>query len=75
MENFKMLSDVWTLVYKEVNGMPIAFSYSSEKDAKAAKLMVEDNDGCELIDEEGNAVGRIELEWCYLINGKLIDKS
>lgn len=71
----KKISTVWTLVYKEEDSKPLAFSYKSEKDALLAKLMVEDSDGGEILDDNGNVEGYIVLEWCYLINGKLIESS
>lgn len=66
---------MWTLVYKEVDNNPLAFTYKSLKDAQSAKQMVEDSDGGELFDENGNYDGCIELEWCHLISGKLIEPT
>lgn len=71
----KKIKNVWTLVYKESDSNPLAFTYTSKEDAIAAKHMVEDSDGDELIDSQGNVDGCIEIEWCYLIYGKLIDSD
>lgn len=71
----KKISNVWTLIYKEENCNPLAFIYYSEKDAKASKLMVEDSDGDEILDNDGNVEDYVRLEWCYLINGKLIEPN
>lgn len=68
----KSISDVWTLIYKEVNKEPVSFSYTLESDATSAKTMVEDANGGELFNEKGEVDGMFELEWCYLVNGKLI---
>lgn len=69
----KKIQEVWTVVYKEKNMEPIAFTYTSEDDANQAKQMIEDSNGGEMVDESGNYSGTVELEWCYLINGKLIE--
>ncbi|MGG3986953.1 hypothetical protein [Bacillus smithii] len=69
----KKVSDVWTFVYKEKGSSPKAFSYKSHKDALEVKTMFEENNGTELFDEHGDVVGYFELEWCYLIEGKLIE--
>lgn len=69
----KEISKVWTVVYKDATDDPKSFTYTSEKDANEAKIMIEGSDGEDLINEKGEADGQIELEWCYLIEGKLID--
>lgn len=68
----KSISSVWTLVYKESEGTPLAFTYTNEKDANIAKSLVEECDGDITIDDQGFPNGRIQIEWCYLIRGKLI---
>jgi hypothetical protein len=67
------ISSVWTLVYKEEDSKPLAFSYTSEKDALIAKSMVEESNGGEYLGDDGEVEGWITIEWCYLINGKLIE--
>lgn len=69
----KKVSDVWTFVYKEKGSNPKAFSYKSHKDALKVKSLFEENNGTELVDEHGNVIGYFELEWCHLIEGKLIE--
>ncbi len=69
----KKISNVWTVVFKENGCEPLAYTYTSEKDAIQAKTMIENGNGQELINEKEQIVGRISLEWCYLINGKLIE--
>jgi hypothetical protein len=71
----KQISSIWTLVYKEKGGEPLAFSYKSEKDANLAKLMVEESEGQEIINDSGEIEGYLSYEWIYLINGKLIESS
>ena len=69
----KKIKDCWTVIYKEKEGEAKAFTYTSFDDAKQAKQMVEDADGGELIDGKGNYAGIFELEWCYLVEGKIIE--
>ncbi|MCY9290794.1 hypothetical protein MOF05_20810 [Bacillus haynesii] len=69
----KKISNVWTVVFKENGCEPLAYSYTSGKDAIQSKTMIENSNGQELINEKDQIVGRISLEWCYLINGKLIE--
>lgn len=71
----KKVSDVWTFVYKEKGNNPKAFSYKSHKDVLEVKTMFEENNGTELFDEHGNMIGYFELEWRYLIEGKLIEPT
>ncbi|KON87377.1 hypothetical protein AF332_11440 [Sporosarcina globispora] len=66
----RQIENIWTLVYKEKNEDPHAHSYTSESDALEAKEFILDADGGETFD--GSIV---EIEWCYLIQGKLIIKS
>ena len=69
----KSISTVWTLVYKESDDTPLAFTYKNEKDARIAKSLVEDSDGDPTLDDQGFPNGRITIDWCYLIDGKLIE--
>lgn len=71
----KEISKVWIVVYKEKAEAPKAYTYTSEKDADEAKMMIKGSDGGDLINEKGEVDGQIELEWCYLIEGKLIDNN
>lgn len=71
----KSITNSWTLIYKEKGTEPLVFTYTSEKDAVSAKLMVDDSNGGELIDGKGNVAGDVELEWCTLYEGKLIQSN
>lgn len=66
------ISNVWTVVYKEKNEHPVTYSYISEKDATQAMTMVTEADGGETVDEHGRFSGVFELDWCYLLEGKLL---
>ena len=66
------LSKVWTVVYKEKDEHPVTYSYMSEAEAKQAMTMVTEADGGETVDAHGNFSGIFELDWCYLLEGKLL---
>lgn len=70
----KEIKNIWTLVYKDKDqDTPLTFSYTSEPEAKKAKRLIEESNGEKLVDEHDNVVGHNEVEWCYLLSGKLID--
>ena len=75
MMYLKNIYDGWTVVYKEKDGEVKAFTYTLFEDAEQAKQMIDDSNGGELIDEKGNYAGILELEWCHLINGKIIESK
>lgn len=68
----KKISRIWTLAYKEKDSEPLAFSYDSEKEALLAKSLVDESNGSETINDQGQIDGYIEIEWCYLIHGHII---
>lgn len=69
----KKIKDVWSVVYKETGHEPRAFSYTLKEDALQTMQMVMESNGEAAYDEEENFVETIELEWCYLIDSKLIE--
>ena len=73
MGDLKKISDCWTVVYEEKDKEAKAYSYTLLEDAKQVKQMIEDNNGGELLDGKGNFAGTLDIEWCYLIEGKLIE--
>ena len=45
----KKLDDVWTVVYKDHDEEPMAFSYYSKTDAEIAKQTIEKSNGTHLV--------------------------
>ncbi|MFI8649497.1 hypothetical protein ACIGJL_05925 [Bacillus velezensis] len=68
----KKLDDMWTVVYKDHDEEPMAFSYYSKTDAEIAKQTIEKSNGTHLVNEKEEVVGYIHLDWVYLIQGRLI---
>ncbi|MCY8466996.1 hypothetical protein [Bacillus atrophaeus] len=67
----KKSTDVWTVVYKHHGEEPMAYTYYSKVEAENAKLTIEKSNGTQLVNEKEEVVGRINLEWVYLIPGRL----
>ncbi|KXZ22439.1 hypothetical protein P4T89_12455 [Bacillus nakamurai] len=67
----KKSDDVWTVVYKDHDEEPRAYSYYSKIDAETAKLTIEKSNGTQLVNEKEEVVGHIHLDWVYLIQGRL----
>ncbi|MEC2307752.1 hypothetical protein [Bacillus atrophaeus] len=67
----KKSNDVWTVVYKDHDEEPRAYSYYSKIEAETAKLMIENSNGTQLVNGKEEVVGRINLDWVYLIPGRL----
>lgn len=66
------ITQVWTVVYKEKNGEPKAYSYLGERSAMEAKKMVDESNGTSVFNEQEEFQEVIEIEWSYVIQGKLI---
>ncbi|PSA89267.1 hypothetical protein C6370_20045 [Bacillus atrophaeus] len=70
----KKSNDVWTVVYKDHDEVPMAYSYYSKIEAETAKLTIENSNGTQLVNGKEEVVGRINLDWVYLIPGRLFKK-